>query len=270
MIEVVSIAGLATVQDRGRAGRMHQGVPPGGALVPELLARANGAVQNGPGEAGVELFGALTVVARDPARVAGDDGVARDLATGESWTIATGGARVRYLAVRGGIDVPVVQGGRGTLLVAAFGGVEGRLLRRGDRLFVRPGAPVHCGEAPRAPDPNRALRVFAGPDLDRFEPSALDVLLGSGFQVSSRSDRVGVRLSGPPLPRLDADSGDSTPMVRGAIQVPASGEPIVLGPDHPTTGGYPVLATVASGDLGTLMARPVGAPLRFTLIPRAR
>jgi biotin-dependent carboxylase-like uncharacterized protein len=267
MIEVVSIAGLAAVQDGGRAGRMHQGVPPGGALVPELLARANAAARNAPGEAGVEVFGALTIVARDPACVAGDDCVARDLGAGESWSVTTAGARVRYLAVRGGIDVPIVQGGRGTLLVAGFGGVEGRFLRRGDRLFVRRGASFAAAPPP-LPDPSRSIRVVAGPDGDRFDAAALDLLLRNEFKVSSRSDRVGVRLAGPALPRLDSDYGDSMPMVRGAIQVPASGEPIVLGPDHPTTGGYPVLATVVHADVGALMARPVGGSLRFTLMAR--
>jgi allophanate hydrolase subunit 2 len=109
------------------------------------------------------------------------------------------------------------------------------------------------------------VRVVPGPDLDRFAAGALDVLLGSAYAVSPRSDRVGVRLAGPRLSRADDDAGVSAPMVRGAIQVPAGGEPIVLGPDHPTTGGYPVLATVVLADVGAVMARPVGAPLRFVL-----
>jgi allophanate hydrolase subunit 2 len=78
-----------------------------------------------------------------------------------------------------------------------------------------------------------------------------------------RSDRVGIRLEGPGLARVDDDTALSAPMMRGAIQVPASGEPIVLGPDHPTTGGYPVIATVVRADLGALSARQVGALVRF-------
>lgn len=266
MIEIAALAGLATVQDAGRPGRMHEGVPPGGALVPELLARANAAAQNGAGDAAVEVFGALTVVARAAVVVAGDDGAVRSLAIGESWSIALGGARVRYLAVRGGVEVPVVQGGRGTLLVAAFGGMDGRALRRGDRLAAGR-SPRASFEPPSAPPPSdpRALRVLAGPDRDRFPPAALEALLGAPWVVSPRSDRIGVRLAGPALARCDADSGESAPMVRGAIQVPGSGEPIVLGPDHPTTGGYPVVATVLRADWGALMARAVGATVRFEL-----
>jgi 5-oxoprolinase (ATP-hydrolysing) subunit C len=262
VIEIASIAGLAMVQDAGRPGRMHQGVPAGGALVPELFARANAAAQNAARDAAIEVFGAITVLARSPVKVAGDDGAARHLAVGESWTIALAGARVRYLAIRGGVEVPIVQGGRGTLLVAGFGGMDGRALRRGDRLAAGRSPPTSF-EPPLAPGPDRPIRVIAGPDADRFPPATLEALIQATWRVSPRSDRIGLRLDGPPLPRSDADTGESAPMVPGAIQVPASGEPIVLGPDHPTTGGYPVVATVVRADWGALMARAVGAVVRF-------
>jgi allophanate hydrolase subunit 2 len=119
--------------------------------------------------------------------------------------------------------------------------------------------------APPAPERGTAIRVVKGPDLHRFDASALDLLLTSEFEVSTRSDRVGTRLVGPPLPRTDDDTGFSAPMVRGAIQVPLSGEAIVLGPDHPTTGGYPVLATVVRADFGALMARRAADRVRFAL-----
>jgi allophanate hydrolase subunit 2 len=118
------------------------------------------------------------------------------------------------------------------------------------------------------PHPDAPLRVVPGPDRERFADGALETLLTSAFTISPRSDRVGVRLVGSAIHRVacvDGDTAVSGPMVRGAIQVPASGEPIVLGPDHPTTGGYPVLATVLSVDVGALMARPVGALVRFVL-----
>jgi biotin-dependent carboxylase-like uncharacterized protein len=269
MITVVAMAGLATVQDGGRPGRMHEGVPPGGALVPELLARANAAVGNADDEAAIELFGAMTLEAPCGTWVASDDGTACELGgPGESasWRIACAGARVRYVAVRGGVDVPRVLGGRGTLLLAGLGGHEGRALRRGDALRVgaaqgRPRRDV----APPALDGD--IRVVVGPDFDRFEAGAVDALLAGTFQVSDRSDRVGIRLSGPALPAGGDAVGASCPMTRGAIQIPPSGLPIVLGPDHPTTGGYPILATVVSASLGALGARRVGAPVRFVLGP---
>jgi biotin-dependent carboxylase-like uncharacterized protein len=265
VIEVVAIAGLATVQDAGRPGHMHEGVPPGGALVPELLARANAGARNAPGEAAVEVIGALTIATRGPLLLASDDGVSHPLSDGETWTIACRRARVRYLAIRGGIDVPCVLGGRGTLLVARLGGHEGRPLRKGDLLCVGD-TPAWRHAPPAAPDLLKPVRVVLGPDLDRFPASTFETLLGSPFEVSARSDRVGLRLLGPTLRRRDDDPGDadvSRPMVRGAIQIPASGEAIVLGPDHPTTGGYPVLATAVRADMGALMARPVGSRVRF-------
>jgi biotin-dependent carboxylase-like uncharacterized protein len=266
MIEVVRAAGLATVQDGGRPGHMHEGVPPGGALVRELLARANAAVRNPHDETAIELFGSISLRAHAPLVVASDEGQAVALATDQTWSTSSGGARVRYIAVRGGIDVPVVLGGRGTLLVAGFGGHQGRPLRAGDRLAVGGAAP--CGDPPpAAPDLRSAVHVLLGPDLERFDPRAVDLLLGSEFAIDARSDRIGTRLSGPALPRLDPDTGSSTPMLRGAIQVPASGLPIVLGPDHPTTGGYPVIAAIVRSSLGALAARPVGATVRFALHP---
>jgi 5-oxoprolinase (ATP-hydrolysing) subunit C len=263
VIEVVAIAGLATIQDGGRPGRMHQGVPPGGALVPELLARANWGASNDLVDPAIELQGSLTIVALGAMVVAADDGVPHAIDKGGTWTLKCGPARVRYAAVRGGVDVPVVLGGRGTLLVAGLGGHHGRPLRRGDVLRVGSGAELH-----RAPPPlpvlDAAIRVVAGPDLDRFDARAVALFLASQFRVSARSNRVGIHLEGPTLARLDDDTAVSAPMVRGAIQVPSSGEPIVLGPDHPTTGGYPVLATVVRADLGNLAARPAGALVRFT------
>jgi biotin-dependent carboxylase-like uncharacterized protein len=254
------------VQDAGRPGHMHEGVPPGGALVPELLARANVAARNAPGAAAIESFGALSLEAREDALVAFDDGKARPLSAGTSLTIASDGARVRYVAVRGGIDVPELLGGRGTLLVASLGGHEGRALRRGDVLHAGD-APAVDTAMPSAPDLVAAVRVVPGPDRDRFPDEALEVLLSSSFVVDARSDRVGVRLVGPALPRLGSDSGASSPMVRGAIQVPPSGMAVVLGPDHPTTGGYPVLATVIAKDFGSLAARPPGTRVRFVTQP---
>ena len=264
MIRIVAVAGLATVQDAGRPGRMHEGVPPGGALVTEQLAKANGGANNAPGEAGIEVFGTITLVASEPLLVAADGEVGRLLKAGELWTITSAGARVRYVAVRGGIDVPCVLGGRGTLLAAHLGGHEGRSLRRGDVLHVG-GAHPEGGPATEPLDLRGPIRVLPGPDDERFPPEALALLLSTPFEVAPQSDRVGVRLRGAVLPRIGDDAAVSAPMVRGAIQVPAAGAPIVLGPDHPTTGGYPVIATVVRADVGALMARPLGATVRFSL-----
>jgi biotin-dependent carboxylase-like uncharacterized protein len=292
MFEVMAAAGVVTVQDGGRPGWMHQGVAPGGALAPALLARANVAAGNAPCAAALEVVGRIVVKARGDRVVATDDGASRALADGDTFEVSCGRARVRYLAVHGGLDVPVVLGSRSTLLVAGLGGHLGRVLRRGDTLPCchpersdcchpersdcchpersegSPPGPVGTAEGEAVPDLDAPVCILPGPDVERFAPDALDVLLSSTFTVSPRSDRVGVRLVGPPLARSGDDAGGSAPMVRGALQVPSGGEPILLGPDHPTTGGYPVLATVVSADVGAVMARPVGSPVRFALWTR--
>ena len=270
MLEVVEVRGLSIVQDGGRPGRMHEGVPPGGALVPEQLARANAAVCNAHEAAAIEVFGAIVLRARAPVVIAGDEGTAVRLDTDAVWSSAQAAKHglMQYVAVRGGIDVPPVLGGRGTLLVAALGGYEGRALRRGDVLAVGNTEEVDRSPPPQ-PDLQAPIHVLPGPDADRFDGRALDVLLGGEFAVSPRRDRVGMALTGPALPRLDTDRGVSAPMVRGAIQVPASGQAIVLGPDHPTTGGYPVVATVVRASLGALAARAPGALVRFARVSSA-
>jgi allophanate hydrolase subunit 2 len=103
-----------------------------------------------------------------------------------------------------------------------------------------------------------------GPDRARFG-RGIESLLATTWHLSPRRDRVGARLEGGRIERVDHGASMSMPMVRGAIQVPPSGEPIVLGPDHPTTGGYPVVAVVIAEDAGAFYARPPGATIAFTL-----
>jgi biotin-dependent carboxylase-like uncharacterized protein len=268
-LHVARVAGLATVQDLGRTGHMHEGVPPSGALAPELLARANLAAGNAAGAAAIEVIGAMTLIAREGSvTVATDDGTVRALEAGESLAIApSAGARVRYLAVRGGIDVPVVLGSRSTLLVAAFGGFEGRALRRGDSLPVGSEAPSAASPSAHPPlDFDRPIRLVLGPDLARFAESVPETLLSSAFMLAPSSDRTGANLVGPALARRPNDDARSSPMVAGAIEVTGKGDAIVLGPDHPTTGGYPILAVVVTADRGLFHARQPGVLVRFTRV----
>jgi 5-oxoprolinase (ATP-hydrolysing) subunit C len=272
-IEILSVRGLTTVQDAGRPGRMHEGVPPGGSLVPELAARANAAAGNADSAALLEIFGGVAVAPRGGSLVlATEEGLARAFAADEPFDVPPSRTlRARYLAPSGGLVVPEALGARGTLLVARLGGLDGRALRRGDRIPVGTPAPspasLHETSRAWAPlDLSRPVRIVRGPDASDFPPEALDALLGGSFTLLATSDRTGARLAGPVLARTSSDLAPSAPMVRGAIQVPSSGQPIVLGPDHPTTGGYPVLAVVARVDLGRLFARGVGAKVDFTLI----
>lgn len=267
-LQVIRVAGLALVEDLGRAGRMHDGIPPGGALVPELLRAANHAAGNPAGTAAIERTGALSLAARGgPLRVATSEGRVVDLAGGEEVDLEPPLAtRVGYVAVAGGVDTPVVLGGRGTLLVARLGGLDGRALVTGDLLPVGSSAATFPGDDPLALDPTSPVRVLPSHDLSRFAADALPTLLREPFAISATADRVGTRLDGPALRRRDADDARSLPMVRGAVQVPGSGLPIVLGPDHPTTGGYPVLAVIASTDQGRFFARRPGQVVRFCAV----
>jgi allophanate hydrolase subunit 2 len=109
------------------------------------------------------------------------------------------------------------------------------------------------------------VEIAAGPHLDRFAPGALERFAAGPWMVSPRSDRVGVRLEGPRVPRDAPDLALPVPMVRGAIQVTTDGTPIVLGPDHPTTGGYPVIAVVRPSSFGALARVRPGATVTFRL-----
>lgn len=265
MLEVVAAPTPAMIQDMGRSGYMHQGVPPGGALVPEFFVAANRALANPANTPALEIYGELILAVRD--------GTVRVALDGHSWLAAKGShisvprsadVYVRYLAVQGGFNVPQILGGRSTLLGAAIGGFEGRLLRRGDHLKV--GAIIKQeGRAPEVPAPSFAapIRIISGPDRARFTEAAYTALLSEPFILTAARDRVGIRLGGARLARIDDDTAVSTPMAIGALQVPASGELIALGPDHPTTGGYPVIATVIRADFGRLAAQAPGASVEF-------
>ncbi len=267
------VVGPASVQDLGRAGFRAHGVPPGGALVPAWLVEANLALSNAPGAAGIERCGPLTLrAAGGPAWIA-VDGRRLRLRDGERAAVpGPGAAAVGYVAVEGGLDVPVVLGGRGALPTGALPGLAGRMLVVGDELPVGAGGVAGGGSPPPQKttfeptavplDPSAPLRVAPGPDRDAFAEGAFEALL-DGAWVIDRFDRTGHRLVGPALMRRDADVRVSAPTVRGCVQIPADGQPVIVGPDGPTLGGYPVLAVLLRDDAEALAARPPGAPVRF-------
>ncbi|HEY0476575.1 MAG TPA: hypothetical protein VGD37_03575 [Kofleriaceae bacterium] len=265
-LAVVRALGLVTVQDLGRQGHMHEAVPPGGALVAERLIAANRAVHNPDDAPALEVLGQLTIRAEIAVQVATDTTAPRLLPAGGELVVASEPRRVTYVAVRGGIAAPLMFGGRGALLCAGLGG----LVRAGQRFAIAGLAEVAAPRAPgagRAPEASEAadapIRLIPGPDPASFAPGALSVLLASEYRILPSSDRVGTRLAGPALPRSGAPEV-SRPMVLGAIEVPRDGKPIVLGPEHPTTGGYPIVAVVARADLGRLFSIRLGGSVRFT------
>lgn len=268
MIEVLSPGGLTTIQDLGRPGFAHLGVPPSGAADPRSLRLANRLVGNEEGAPALETtirgprvaFHADAVVALAGAPVSARvDG--RAVSMHEAVSVrqgdvldvgfATAGVRT-YLAVHGGIAADRVLGSAATDVLSELGPP---ILATGTHLAL---AGATCGVASPGgsdvlrPSPFRAsavLRVIPGPRADRFSPDALDAMCDATWLVCSASNRVGVRLRGPALIPVDRSELASEGLVTGALQVPPSGEPILMLVDHPTTGGYPVLAVVVDEDL---------------------
>jgi KipI family sensor histidine kinase inhibitor len=244
-IEIGRVQGLALLVDHGRPGRMHEGIAPGGPLVRSAYRRANAAVGNAAGACAIELAGACEMVARG-ARMRIGDVTLRD---GERHTFTSGpDRRVVYLAVEGGLDAPIVLGSRTPILAAGIG----RPLRRGDRIAIG-GALLHDVAAA---DPSDEIEVVPGPDDADVD------LFAEPWRISSVSDRSGTRLEGQALTPSGL-AGPSTPMGCGAIELTPSG-PIVLGPDHPTTGGYPVIGVLRARSRDAFFARPLGSTVRFT------
>jgi biotin-dependent carboxylase-like uncharacterized protein len=273
-ITVLRTGPLVLVQDGGRPGWAHLGVPPAGALDLDALALANRLVGNDDRTAGLEvLLGGLSFVPSKSLRIAVTGAVApvtvaaRVVGWGSPISVAaedevvigeaSSGLRV-YIAVGGGIDVPAVLGSRSTDTFTALGPPR---VRAGDRLPVGTDTirdPVIDEVPPRPYDEDVTVRVDPGPRADWFEHAARSLRSGE-FVVSSNSDRVAVRLDGPALRRRRGSPEElaSEGLVTGAVQVPSDGRPLVFMNDHPVTGGYPVIGVVRRADLGRLaQARP--------------
>lgn len=272
MIHIARLAGLATIQDAGRAGNLFRGIPRSGAVDCAALRRANHAVGNAWDAAALELVGRITIATSAPCTIATDEGNAITLAQGEEQVVESNpDCRYRYIAVANGFDVPLWQHSRSTYLIAQKGGLGGRPLRRGDTL-----AKLSRAEEPRTPfvslrsppprDPH-VVRVVLGPDT--FSSSCNGAFFGGRYERLATSNRTGVRLAGPPLEPPGGTLDASMPMVEGAIQVPPDGQPIVFGPEHPTVGGYPVIAVVVPDDLPRLHSSSALTPFRFVPVDAA-
>jgi biotin-dependent carboxylase-like uncharacterized protein len=268
-IEVVRTGLLTTLQDRGRPGYAHLGVPPSGAADDRAYELGNLLVGNVPGAAALEAtLEGPTLRFDGPATVAVTGG-----ATIAPHRVEQGGVlevgRLRsgvraYVCVRGGIDAEPTLGSRSTDLLTGLGPPP---LRAGDVLGVGQDPPNPLGPATvlgRVLPAEPVLRVRLGPRADWFAPAAVEALCSEPWRVSSSSNRVGVRLEGPRLERSREGELLSEGLVTGAIQVPPSGQPILLLHDHPTTGGYPVIAVVRSDDLWLAGQLAPSMRVRFT------
>ncbi|MFG6448869.1 biotin-dependent carboxyltransferase family protein [Roseateles sp. BYS180W] len=289
---VLSGGAGCTVQDRGRYGWRHVGVPVSGCLDQPLADAANALLDNPPEAAVLELRGLpLTLQAGEAAldlAVAGAATLRRRAAPEASWQAALPWQGLRlaaqeqlhvqpapgrcvYLALGGGVACTPVLGSRATYVRAGLGGLHGRMLQPQDSLAAARAAPGPLWRAPQpwvsaAPEAGvLRLRVLHGPQHQDFSPEAWSQFLTQTWQASAAQDRMGLRLQGQAL-ALRAGHGVgmwSDAVAPGAVQVPADGMPIVLLADAQTVGGYPKIASVIQADLPALAQAPEGTALRF-------
>ena len=290
-LRILSPGLSTTIQDLGRHRFQRWGVSVGGALDPVAFQAANALVDNPASAGALEAMycGPSFVVEADDARLAFAGGDAAieildnaDAASGE--TIAPmrsvrlrRGQAVRigsirngatlYIAVQGGFAVEPVLGSVATDSRGRIGGWHGRALREGDTLPLARAAASERDEC-RLDGfdlaPPRRFRVVLGPQSDWFAAAEIERFCAGEYTVSAGSNRMGMRLEGTPIRHRDGFNIVSDAIVTGSVQVPGSGQPIVLLADHQTTGGYPKIATVISADLPALGRLPVGAKMSFT------
>ena len=307
MIFVARPGMLASVQDLGRHGHRQRGICPGGALDTLALTLANRLVGNADGAAGLELtMGNCELRFETPTRIAlaGDDFGARldgtplwpywsvPVEAGQKLVlsganVAAGKKGLRtWLAAAGGIDVPAVLGSRSTDLKAGFGGYEGRALKKGDRLplgemalddaqrmhrafGLRGPEWTDAGHADTDADDAISLRVMPGPEFEQFTAESRAALWHGTWRITPQSNRMGSRLEGPALQRQHMADMLSSGVIPGTLQVPPSGQPIILMGDAQTTGGYPRIGVVIRADLWKLAQAPLNGRLRLVPVDAA-
>ncbi|OFE11215.1 hypothetical protein PHACT_15365 [Pseudohongiella acticola] len=295
MMEVLRASPLLTVQDTGRPGLRHLGVPLTGMMDTPALMAANLLLGNSADAAGLEVsFGPTWLKAHQDiqivlmgadmrARLMTPDGkheVVKYLTPGFIHDIpashrihcqaaAEPGQR-SCLAVAGGIDVPLVMGSRSTDLNNGFGGYQGRTLRAGDMLPVAASARQSSQGAKshgiRQAEASMTLRTVPGPEYDAFTDRSQSAFWHTEWQVTPLSNRMGLRLNGESLKLQQNIDRHSSGVLPGAIQVPPDGQPIILGNDGQTTGGYPQLGSVIAADLWQLAYLSPGTVINFMQI----
>lgn len=294
MIEILSTGGLTTVQDTGRKGYRRFGVGIGGPLDSLAATIGNLMLGNAREAAFLEVvIFPLKLRLNRAARIAVTGSDAQVQVDGQRfppwWSVpvqpgqlvtlrapAKGG--VAYVCISGGIDVPLMLGSRSTDLKAGFGGFHGRALRKGDVLDVLPGTHAHDSRrfgvlppcagvpVPQAGDGATTVRVLPAAQWDDFSDTARDAFLAASWRITPDSNRIGLRLSGPPIKPARSRELLSHGIVPGVVQIPPHGQPIVMQCDAQTAGGYPKLATVIAADMWRLAQTPIGGALRFRCV----
>jgi biotin-dependent carboxylase-like uncharacterized protein len=300
ILEVIEPGIFSTIQDMGRRGHFASGIPPAGAMDRFALKMGNLLLKNPLGEAGIEVtalgmkvkFIEDTVIA-----LTGADFDARlneesmppwrtiKIRSGD--VLAFGRARTGwrgYLCVAGGMEVPLILGSKSTYTMGGLGGFRGRRLKKGDVLGAGPprvpleslrGRKVKKSILPE-PGAEKELRVVLGPQDDHVKEESIQVFLNTPYRVSTNSNRVGYRFEGPELffkarkewkdagsdPSNIVDDGNAI----GAIQIPGGKEPICLGPDGVTMGGYVKIACLITADMDRMAQLGLREYAKFTQV----
>ncbi|NNG08334.1 MAG: biotin-dependent carboxyltransferase [Desulfobacteraceae bacterium] len=297
VLQVIEPGIFTTIQDLGRRGYFASGIPPAGAMDRFALRMGNLLLKNPLGEAGIEItaLGMKVEVVKDAViALTGADFDAKlngnrvppwqTVEVHKGDTLSLSGAKTGwrgYLCVAGGIDVPHVLGSKSTYTMGGLGGVRGRKLKKGDLLDVGPArVPLESLKGRRVkedvlPEPGaeKELRVVLGPQDDHVKKESIHVFLNTPYRVSANSNRVGYRFEGPQLffeereaskdagsdPSNIVDDGNAI----GAIQIPGGTEPICLGPDGVTMGGYVKIACLITADMDRMAQLRLRDYVRF-------
>ncbi len=292
-VEVLTPGSRLTIQDLGRRGSQRFGVSVSGVLDLQAAVIANRLVGNPVSSAVLEstfggtslLFGTETKVAVTGAGTSVDiDGFTVPIwetlivPANSVLTVSVPSVGLySYVAIAGGLDIPMVLGSRSTHAASGIGGLDGRVLASGDTLPVgkeidadnRPsaGATRPNGVTPACLETGRRIRVTAGPQYGAFDDDAKSRFSTSKFTVSNLTDRQGARLDGDEISAIDGKHDIiSDPAYMGAVQVPADGKPIILLADRQPTGGYAKIASVVSADLPSVVQKTPGSEIEFELI----
>ncbi|MGY1857655.1 5-oxoprolinase subunit C family protein [Modestobacter sp. SYSU DS0290] len=273
-LTVLSPGPLTTVQDEGRTGQGALGVGRSGACDRGAYRLATRLVGNPAGAAALEVTAGGLAVRADADLLVVTTGARCPGAPHDAPTLLRAGSELRlgppvsglrtYLAVRGGIDVAPVLGSRSTDLLSGLGPAPvaaGDVLRIGRTPVPPPG--VDLAPVPDPPDGEVTVAVLPGPRQDWFGDAGWASLTGQSWVVTSESNRIGLRLDGAPLDRLRAGELPSEGMLRGALQVPPSGTPVLFLADAPVTGGYPVIGYVPDDDVDRCAQLRPGQQLRL-------
>jgi len=265
MIKVIKSGPLLSIQDFGRNGYRHLGVSQSGSLDPYAQTIANCLLNNDKNAAVLEVTVGLCELAFECNTVIALFGADLNATLDEKpiypgWTynikqkqvlkFSTGRAGLRaYIAVKGGIQSPVVMNSKATDLNAGFGGLNGKSLIAGDTIKITPyqSECTQCGAL--MPPKRKIVRVYPSPHAQLFSKQIINGFTQSSFKVSHNSNRMGVRLQSDNYSLTHSHSLPSLAVSPGSIQLPPNGEPIVLLNDAQTTGGYPLLGTVIEADL---------------------